>query len=122
MKVMLLAYEAPEDFALREEEEKLKAYMGEWYAFGEALRKNNVYESSGALDAPTTATVVSVRDGIRNVQDGPFPDTKEQLGGFCIVEVADLAEATEWATKCPAAKNGYVDVRPVPYLETGAPS
>ncbi len=119
MKIMLLANEAPEDFALRDNKDKFDAYMGEWYAFGRALREADAMGESAALEAPSTATVISVRDGVRKVEDGPYPDTKEQLGGFCIIDVDDMDRAVEWAAKCPAAKNGYVDVRPVPFLEEG---
>lgn len=116
---MLLASEAPEDIALRDDKEKFGAYMGEWFAFGDALRKAGVYDAGAPLEAPATATVVSVRAGVRRVEDGPYPDTKEQLGGFVIIDVPDMETAARWAAKCPAAKNGFVDVRAVPYLETG---
>ncbi len=119
MKVMLLANEAPEDFTLRDNKEKFDAYMGEWYAFGGAMKEAGVMDSGEALEPPSTATVVSVRAGVRKVEDGPFPDAKEQLGGFCIIDVPDMKSAVEWAAKCPAAKNGYIDVRPIPYLEEG---
>ena len=119
MKVMLLANEAPEDFGLRDNQEKFDAYMGEWYAFGSALRNAGVMNESAALEPPSTATVISVRGGVRKVEDGPFPDTKEQLGGFCIIDVENMDQAVDWAAKCPAVKNGHVDVRPVPFLEDG---
>ncbi|MBL4618475.1 MAG: hypothetical protein JKX88_00065 [Marinicaulis sp.] len=119
MKVMLLAYEAPEDFALRDDKEKLEPYMGAWYAFSQAMTKAGVKGDSAALDAPSTATVVSVRDGVREVQDGPYPDTKEQLGGFMIVDVTHMKEAVEWAGKCPASVNGFVDARPILDLGQG---
>ena len=97
MKVLLLANEAPKEFARRNAPETLKPYMAEWYAFSEAMSKAGVTQSGAALEQPSTATVVSVRDGKRTVQDG----------------------ATEWAKKCPAAKEGFIDIRPVPYLEEG---
>jgi len=114
MKVLMLANESPSDFALRNNQEKFDSYMGEWYAFGGALEKAGVYVDGAALEPPATATVVSVRDGVRKVEDGPFPDTKEQLGGFFILDVADVDAAAEWAKKCPAAQNGFVDVRGIP--------
>ncbi|NOX83346.1 MAG: YciI family protein [Alphaproteobacteria bacterium] len=119
MKFMLLLNEAPEDFALRDTPAKFDAFMGEWYAFGTALREQKVHVDASALEPPATATVVSVRDGVRTVEDGPYPDAKEQLGGFCIIDVPDIEAAQEWAAKCPAAKNGFVDVRPVFNLEEG---
>jgi len=119
MKIILLANVAPDDFALRDDAAKAGAYMGEWYAFGNAMREHNIYVDGDALEAPATATVVSVRDGVRTVEDGPYPDTKEQLGGFCVIDAPDMATAQEWGAKCPAVKNGFVDVRAVPILEEG---
>ena len=122
MKFLILGNEAPEDFALRDNEGKFDAYMGEWYAFGGALREANAMEESAALQPPSSATVVSVRDGVRKVEDGPYPDTKEQLGGFCIIDAPDMDSAVAWGKKCPAANNGFVDVHPLPYLDEGEAS
>ncbi len=122
MKFMLLANEAPEDFALRDNAAKFDAFMGEWYAFGAALREQKIHVDASALEPPATATVVSVRDSVRTVEDGPYPDAKEQLGGFCIIDVPDIATAQDWAAKCPAVKNGFVDVRAIPYLDGGEAS
>jgi len=121
MKVLLLANESPADFDLRENKQDYDRYMGGWYAYGESLEKAGVFLEGAALEPPSTATVVSVRNGVRNVEDGPYPDTKEQLGGFFILEVADLTEAAGWAAKCPAAKSGFVDARVIPnYHEENA--
>ncbi len=119
MKFMLLANEAPEDFALRDNPEKFDAFMGEWYAFGTALREQKVHVDASALEPPATATVVSLRDGVRTVEDGPYPDAKEQLGGFCIIDAPDIEAAQDWAAKCPAVKNGFVEVRAVLNLQGG---
>ena len=117
MKVMLLAHEAPDDFALRENEAMFNRYMGAWYAFSNALGEAGALVDAAALEAPQTATVVSVRNGVRTVEDGPFPDAKEQLGGFFIIEAPDMDSAVALARACPAAENGFVDARPVPYLD-----
>lgn len=114
MKVMILANEAPEDFALRENEEKLGAYMEGWRAYSDALRTAGVLVDGAALQPSSAATVVSVRDGRRKVEDGPFADSKEQLGGFFLIEVPDLDAAAEWAARCPAAINGCADARIIP--------
>lgn len=115
MKTMLLAFEAPGDFALRRADKRtFDAYMGEWYAFGDALTKAGVFKAGAALKEPETATTISIDNGRRRVEDGPFADSKEQLGGYFILEVADLDEAARWAAKCPAAKSGRVDVRAIP--------
>ncbi len=119
MKIMLLANETPDDFAYRENKADREPYMGEWMAYSEALRNAGAYLSAAALEEPSTATVVSVRDGKRKVEDGPFPDTKEQLGGFFVIDAPDIGAAAQWAMKCPAAKNGFVDVRVIPdYAES----
>ena len=120
MKFMILAYESPDDFARRNDAREFNAYMGEWYAYGGSLEEAQILQSGAALEQPHTATVISLRDGKRTIEDGPYPDTKEQLGGFFIIDVDSLEEAQRWAARCPAAKNGFVDVRPVPYLDQEA--
>ncbi len=120
MKLLLLANEAPEDFALRENKGEFDSYMGAWYAFSEAMSDAGVTLDSAALQPPSTATVVSVRNGARHVEDGPYPDAKEQLGGFFVIDAPDLETGAEWAGKCPAAERGFVDVRVIPNLEEHA--
>ena len=114
MKVLLLAHEAPEDFALREDKAAVEAYMKRWRDFGDSLRDAGVYVRGMALEQPHTATVVSLQNGKRTVEDGPFPDSKEQLGGFVLIDVGSLNEAAKWAEKCPAAARGFVDIRVIP--------
>jgi hypothetical protein len=114
MKAMILGFEAPGDFAKRTDKAQYKSYIDEWYAFSGSLEKAGILRSAAALSGPETATVVSIRNGRRSVEDGPFTDSKEQLGGYFVVEVGSLDEAAKWAAKCPAAKNGRVDVRLVP--------
>ncbi len=122
MKIMLLANESPEDFAQRENKAAFESYMGAWYAFSEGISKNCKVVDSAALAPPSTATVVSVRNGVREVQDGPYADTKEQLGGFFILEASTMDEALEWAAQCPATKTGFTEIRPVMEIEMGDPS
>ena len=118
MKIMVLANEGPEDFALRDETgEAYDAYMGEWYVFSDVLKSGASIEMGAALEGPAAATVVSVRDGKRLIEDGPYPDTKEQLGGFFMIDAPDMETAVTLSAKCPAVKHGFVDVRAVPYLE-----
>ncbi|HNS87746.1 MAG TPA: YciI family protein [Parvularculaceae bacterium] len=114
MHAMILAFESPGDFARRQDKAQYKAYMEGWYAYGGSLEKAGVLKSGGALLGPETATVISLKDGKRVVEDGPFTDSKEQLGGFFIIEVGSIDEAAKWAKSCPAAKEGRVDVRAVP--------
>lgn len=91
------------------QQEGLKQYM----AYGEALRKAGVYVGSNRLRDSVDATRVAVVDGKTKVQDGPYADTKEQLGGYYLIDVKDLDEALSWAARCPGASHGIVEVRPV---------
>jgi hypothetical protein len=72
-----------------------------------------VLTSAGGLQPPSAASTVRLRDGRRLLQDGPFADTKEQLGGYFVIDVDDLAAALEWAERCPSAVDGAVEVRPL---------
>lgn len=115
MKAMILAFETPGDFAKRDlTGAAFKAYMDEWYAYGGSLEKAGVLRGGAALAAPHASTVVSMKNGRRVVEDGPYSDSKEQLGGYFIIEVASLDEAAEWAKGCPSAKSARVDVRAIP--------
>jgi hypothetical protein len=82
-------------------------------AYGEALRAAGIFIAGAGLESPQTATMVSVRDGKRQVHDGPYAETKEYLGGFVIIEVPDLDAALEWAARNPAAADAFVEVRPL---------
>ncbi len=79
----------------------------------EEMRSSGVFRAGEGLQPATTATTVRVPNGERIVTDGPFAETKEQLGGFYVVDCKDLDEAIEWASKIPTAKSGCVEVRPV---------
>jgi hypothetical protein len=72
-----------------------------------------VYVTGSPLQPDTSGTTVRVKDGRRHVQDGPYADTKEQLGGFLILELPTLDAALEWAARCPTARTGAVEIRPV---------
>lgn len=88
--------------------------MAGYMAFGEATESAGVYVAGEPLENTTTATTVQVRDGETVTTDGPFAETKEQLGGFYILECENLDEAIEWAAQIPHAALGRVEVRPVP--------
>ena len=89
------------------------AYLGEFFAFnGEAQEKGKL-QSGLALQPVSTATTVKVRDGKAVTTDGPFAETKEQLGGFYILECEDLDEAIEYASKIPTSRHGSIEIRPV---------
>jgi hypothetical protein len=82
-------------------------------AYGEALRAAGVFVAGTGLQPPETATVVSVRNGKRQVPDSPYAESKEFLGGFVIIDVPDLDAALEWAARNPAAADSFVEVRPL---------
>ena len=112
MEYLLLANEAPEDFARREDPERAQAYWAGWTGYLAALAEAGVLRGAGGLHPPTTATTLRLRDGQRLLQDGPFADTKEQLGGYFVLELPDLDAALSWAARCPSAVTGSVEVRP----------
>ena len=112
MQFALLIFETPEHFAARNSAEN-DSYLGAWRAYHKAILEAGIYVGGDPLQPSETATTVRLKDGKRRVQDGPFADTKEQLGGFTILELPSLDEALEWAARCPAASAGAVEVRPV---------
>ncbi len=87
--------------------------MGEYAAFGELVRKLGVLQDGGRLQPISAATTVRVRDGQTTCSDGPYAETKEQFGGYYVLECKDLDQALELAAKIPTAKNGSVEVRPL---------
>ena len=88
-------------------------WLGAYMAYMEAMKKAGVLQSSAGLQPTSTATTVRVADGKAQVLDGPYADSKEQLGGFHIIDVADLDAALSWAARCPTALHGVVEVRPI---------
>jgi hypothetical protein len=112
MQYAMLIYETPENFESRKKRDN-DDYIGAWRAYHKALVEAGVHAGGDPLHAPETATTVKVKEGRRQVQDGPFADTKEQLGGFTILECPSLDVALEWAARCPAAASGAVEVRPL---------
>jgi hypothetical protein len=84
-----------------------------WGAYTRALVDAGILVGGEALHPPATATTLRLSDGRREVQDGPYAATKEQLGGFFVIDVPDLDTALEWAARNPAASSGAVEVRPV---------
>lgn len=109
MEYAIIVYEDARDLA----ERTSPAYLGAYTAYTEALVAAGVMRGGAALQAPATATRLRVRDDRREVHDGPFADTKEQFGGFYVIEAADLDEALRWASRCPAAARAGVEVRPL---------
>ena len=87
--------------------------MAAYQAYGEAMGKAGVARGGNRLRPPGATTTVRVRNGKTQVLDGPYADTKEQLGGYFLIDVADLDAALAWAERCPGASHGTVEVRPV---------
>lgn len=113
MKYVMLIYETPEDFDARGPSEG-EPYVAAWRAYYSALVEAGVFAGGGApLKDSSTATTVRVESGRRRVQDGPFAEAKDQLGGFMILDLESLDAALEWAARCPAAATGAVEVRPM---------
>ena len=113
MQYMLIFTEGPAQFAEREDPEKAPAYWGAWMSYVAALNASGLVVSGNGLQPPHTATHIRIRDGKRHIQDGPFPDSKEHLGGYFIVDVPDLDTALEWAARSPSSSYGSTEVRPV---------
>ena len=89
------------------------AYMGEYMAFTDGIRESGQFIAGEALQPVATATTVRIRNGKLSTTDGPFAETREQLGGFYLIEARDLNEAIQVAAKIPSARLGSVEVRPV---------
>jgi hypothetical protein len=112
VQYLFLIYESPEDFAARTTE-KTAPHIAAWRTYYRALVEAGVYVDGNPLQSVATATTVRLRDGKHHVQDGPYADTKEQLGGFVILELPSLDAALAWAARCPTAATGVVEVRPL---------
>jgi hypothetical protein len=112
MQYLLMIYSkegAWEKMSTAEQQQGMAAYN----AFTEALKKSGVLVGSNRLRPASMATTVRVANGKSQVLDGPYADTKEQLGGYYLVDVADLDAALAWAARCPGANHGIVEVRPI---------
>jgi hypothetical protein len=113
MKYALLIY-GNEAAGAKMSEAEQQAVMQAYYAFGDELDKFPGVEQGGeALHDTPSGKTVRVRDGKAVTTDGPFAETKEQLGGFYLLECKDMDEAIGWAAKIPGAKDGCVEVRPI---------
>jgi len=112
MKYMLMTWVNENGWAKMtkaEQEQGAAAYM----AYGEALTKAGALAGSNRLQPTSAATTVRVANGKSQVLDGPYVDSKEQLGGYFLIDVPDLDAAISWAARCPAAGHGVVEVRPI---------
>jgi len=109
--ILMICTEESTEGALSPDEQT--AMMGEYAAFGEEMGRRGVLQGGERLRPTTDATTVRVRDGEVLTSDGPFAETKEQIGGYFAVDCKDLDEAIEVASKIPSARQGSVEVRPI---------
>jgi hypothetical protein len=109
MRYALLICGDENDAAVQGDEDLLKEYG----AFGEEMGRRGVLQGGERLRPTTSATTVQVRDGKVLTSDGPFAETKEQIGGFFLVECGDLDEAIDVASQIPGARHGTIEVRPI---------
>jgi hypothetical protein len=112
MQYLLMLYSQQDQWpkmSAAEQQQAVAAYA----AYGEALKSAGVFKGSNRLQPTSSATTVRVTDGKSQVLDGPYADSKEQLGGYYLIEAPDLDAAISWAARCPGASHGTVEVRPV---------
>ena len=112
MRYIFLIYENEALAATRTDEEQ-QAIFGRYFAFSEKVKADGVFEAGDPLLETTTATTVRLRDGQTMNTDGPFAETKEQLGGYYILDCKDLDTALTYASQIPSAAHGSIEVRPI---------
>ncbi len=117
MRYVLLIY--GEEPTSEPSQEQTDAVMAEWWEYDTAIKDSGVHVASDALQPSSTATTVRVKGDERIVTDGPFAETREVLGGFYVIDVPDLDTALGWAARCPGAKSGSMEVRPVMEFDAG---
>ncbi|MGH8774837.1 MAG: YciI family protein [Jiangellaceae bacterium] len=116
MQYLLLIYS--EEPTAEPSQAEIDASMAEWWDYDGAIRKSGVYLAGQALQPSETATTLRLQAGERVVTDGPFAETREVLGGYYLVDVPDLDTALDWAERCPGAKYGSLEVRPIMEFDT----
>ena len=112
MKYMLMFFLNQAEFDSRTDPKTREAYWASFMPYATSIKQAGIFAGGAGLEPPETGTTVRIIDGQRLVQDGPFADTKEQLGGFFVIEVPDLDTALDWAARYPAGPGGAVEVRP----------
>jgi hypothetical protein len=117
MQYMCLIYDDENTWDNLPEDER-NAVFAEYGSFTESIKGSGNYVAGDALQPTSTATTVRIRDGETMVTDGPFAETKEQLGGYYLVEAKDVDEALKIAERIPSARYGSIEVRPVVVWES----
>ncbi len=112
MKYLCLIYDEEKTLAAMSKSES-DAFTGEYFTFTEGIKQSGHYIGGEALQPIQTATTVRVRNAKVSTTDGPFAETKEQLGGFYLINARDLNDALQVASRIPSARLGSVEVRPV---------
>ena len=112
MRYMLLIYQN-EAAVQSAGEQQIKERMGAYGAYTKAMRDSGAFVAGDPLHPSSSATTVRIVDGRSKVLDGPYAETKEQLGGYYIIDVPDLDAALTWAARCPGAQTGTLEVRPI---------
>jgi hypothetical protein len=112
MQYLLTLYSDESAWPKMTEEQQKQGYAA-YMAYSEALKQAGALKASGRLQPTSTATTVRTVNGKSQVLDGPYAETKEQLGGYFLIDVADLDAALSWAARCPGSQHGVVEVRPL---------
>ena len=118
MQYMLLIYGDESGWETMSDADRAKV-MKDYTDYTEELRSSGAMVAGDALQPTSNATTVRVRGDEQLVTDGPFAETKEQLGGYYLIEAGSLDEATEWAAKLPGSRHGSVEIRPVQVFPEG---
>ena len=116
MKYLCLIYDDEKSFSQMSKQQG-DAMMGEYFAFTEGIRKSGNYLGGEALQGTHTATTVRIRNGKVSTTDGPFAETKEQLGGYYLIDAKDLNDAIQVASRIPSVRSGSIEVRPIQSFE-----
>jgi len=112
MEYMLLIFSANAQFEALSASQKSEG-LAAYGAYNEALQKAGVLRGGNRLRPAETATTVRLKSGKTEVLNGPYAETREQLGGYFLIDAPDLDAALSWAARCPGASHGVVEVRPV---------
>lgn len=121
MQYLLMIYSEEDGWNKMTDSERQQG-VAAYQAYTESLRKADVLLGSNRLQNTNTATTVRLVDGKAQVLDGPFSDSKEQLAGYYLIDVPDLDAAIAWASRCPGAAHGLMEVRPIWPMATYAQS
>ncbi len=112
MRYLMMLYGNEQQWAAMPSEAQQQAFAA-FMQYNQALAASGVLRAGEQLQPSVTATSVRIRSGALQTTDGPFAETKEQLGGYYLIEVESLDDAIEWAAKCPAAFGGTIELRPL---------